>query len=113
MNLIDAHKDELERLLVNLSRDAAVSGMAFVVLLDVYIRRLDLNCSDSVRALIRRRGKSTENQHGPRVARYTTRNIQLQKVAPHFPKFSPRSSQTRFIPFAADHTPGTRVRGWR
>jgi hypothetical protein len=41
MNAIAAHKDELERLLVNLSRDAAVSRIDFVVLLDAYITRLD------------------------------------------------------------------------
>ena len=41
MNAIAAHKDELERLLVSLSRDAAVSGIDFVALLDGYIRGLD------------------------------------------------------------------------
>jgi hypothetical protein len=41
MNAIAAHKDELERLLVTLSRDAAVSGIGFVLLLDAYIARLD------------------------------------------------------------------------
>ena len=41
MNAIAAHKDELERLLVNLSRGAAVSGIGFVALLDAYIARLD------------------------------------------------------------------------
>ena len=46
MNAIAAHKDELERLLLDLSRDAAVSGIGFVVLLDAYITRLDTNCSD-------------------------------------------------------------------
>jgi hypothetical protein len=42
MNAIAAHKNELERLLVTLSRDAAVSGIGFVVLLDAYIARLDV-----------------------------------------------------------------------
>src|SRR5438132_478167 len=41
MNAIDAHKDELEKLLANLPRDTAVSGMDFVALLDAYITRLD------------------------------------------------------------------------
>jgi hypothetical protein len=41
MNAIDAHKDELERLLVNLLCDTTVSGVAFVALLDTYITRLD------------------------------------------------------------------------
>jgi hypothetical protein len=46
MNVIAAHKDELERLLASLSRDAAVSGTKFAALLDAYITRLDTNCSD-------------------------------------------------------------------
>ena len=46
MNAIDAHKDELEELLVNLSHDAAVSGTGFVTLVDAYITRLDANCPD-------------------------------------------------------------------
>ena len=41
MDAISAHKDELERLLVNLSLDAAVSGIGSVALLDAYIARLD------------------------------------------------------------------------
>jgi hypothetical protein len=41
MNAIAAHKDELERLLVNLSRDTTVSGFGFVALLDAYITRVD------------------------------------------------------------------------
>jgi hypothetical protein len=49
MNAIDAHRDELERLLVNLLRDTAVSGMAFVALLDTYIRRLDTKSLDCQR----------------------------------------------------------------
>ena len=46
MNAIAAHKDELERLLVNLSGDTAVSRIGFVALLDAYITRLDTNCLD-------------------------------------------------------------------
>ena len=38
MNAIAAHKDELERLLVNLSGNAAVSGIGFVAFLDTYSR---------------------------------------------------------------------------
>jgi hypothetical protein len=41
MNAIAAHKNELETLLVNLSRDTAVSGMDFAALLNAYITRLD------------------------------------------------------------------------
>ncbi len=47
MNAIAAHKHELERLLENLSGDAAVSGTGFVTFLDAYITRLDTNCSDT------------------------------------------------------------------
>ena len=46
MNAIAAHKDELEKLLDNLSGNTAVSRMGFVAFLDAYITRLDTNCSD-------------------------------------------------------------------
>jgi hypothetical protein len=46
MNAIAAHKDELERLLVNLSGNTAVSGIGFAAFLDAYITCLDVNCSD-------------------------------------------------------------------
>ena len=47
MNPLPAHKDELKKLLENVSGDTAVSGVAS---LD-YITRLDMNCSD-VRARV-------------------------------------------------------------
>ena len=43
MNAFAAHKDELEKLLENLSRDTLVSGITFVALVDAYIIRLDTN----------------------------------------------------------------------
>jgi hypothetical protein len=46
MNAIAAHKDELEKLLENLSSDSAVSGITFVALVDAYITCLDANCPD-------------------------------------------------------------------
>jgi hypothetical protein len=46
MNAIAVHKDELKKLLENLSSDTAVSGITFVALLDTYITRLDANCLD-------------------------------------------------------------------
>jgi hypothetical protein len=46
MNAIAAHKDELKKLLVNLSGDTAVSGITSAAFLDAYITRLDRNCSD-------------------------------------------------------------------
>jgi hypothetical protein len=46
MNAIAAHKDELGKLLENLSNDIAVSGITFVALVDAYITRLDANCLD-------------------------------------------------------------------
>jgi predicted cobalt transporter CbtA len=45
MNGIAAHKDELERLLVNLSGNTAVSGIGFAAFLNAYITYLDTNCS--------------------------------------------------------------------
>jgi hypothetical protein len=46
MNAISAHKDELEKLLEDLSGDIAVSGITFVALVNAYIARLESNCSD-------------------------------------------------------------------
>ena len=46
MNAIVAHKDELKKLLENLSGDISVSGITFVALVDAYITRLDANCPD-------------------------------------------------------------------
>jgi hypothetical protein len=46
MNAIAAHKDELKKMLEDLSRDRSVSGIGFVAFLDAYITRLDTNCSD-------------------------------------------------------------------
>jgi hypothetical protein len=46
MNAIAAHRNELERLLVDLSGDIAASEINFAALLDAYITRLDTNCSD-------------------------------------------------------------------
>ena len=46
MNAIAAHKDELEKLLENLSGDIAVSGITFVAFVDAYITRLDATCPE-------------------------------------------------------------------
>jgi hypothetical protein len=46
VNVIAAHKDELKKLLENLSGEVAVSGITFVALVDAYITRLDANCPD-------------------------------------------------------------------
>jgi hypothetical protein len=46
MNSIAAHKDELRKLLEDLSSDRLVSGITFVALVDAYIARLDANCLD-------------------------------------------------------------------
>jgi hypothetical protein len=46
MNAIAAHKDELQRLLEDLSSDRLVSGITFAALVNAYIARLDANCLD-------------------------------------------------------------------
>ncbi len=46
MNAIAAHKDELEKLLENLSGDTVVSEITFVALVNAYITGLDANCPD-------------------------------------------------------------------
>jgi len=67
MNAIAAHKDELTKLLDNLSGDIAVSGITFVALVDAYITRLDVNCLDiSARVNLppaQINGELTWNQH--------------------------------------------------
>ena len=50
-NAISAHKDELEKLLEDLSGDIAVSGITFVAVVDAYIARLDAN-SSGIRASV-------------------------------------------------------------
>ena len=67
MNAIAAHKDELKKLLENLSGDTAVSGIGLVASLDAYITRLDTNCSD-ISARVnplpaQTNGELTWNQH--------------------------------------------------
>jgi hypothetical protein len=46
MNAIAAHKDELDKLLENLSGNIAVSGITFVALVDAHITRLHANCPE-------------------------------------------------------------------
>jgi hypothetical protein len=46
MDAIAAHKDELEKLLQDLSGDSVVSRITFVACVDAYIMRLDINYSD-------------------------------------------------------------------
>jgi hypothetical protein len=67
MNAIAAHKDQLEKLLENLSDDFVVSKKTFLALLDAYITRLDANCpeiSAGVTPLPTQiKGELTWNQH--------------------------------------------------
>jgi hypothetical protein len=67
MNAIAAHKDELKKLLEDLSNDRVVSGIDFVAFLDAYITRLDTNCLDiSARVnplAAQTNGELTWNQH--------------------------------------------------
>jgi hypothetical protein len=65
MDPIAAHKDELKKLLENLSGDTAVSGITFVASLDAYITGLDTNCSDINAASIRRRRKDRRSNMEP------------------------------------------------
>jgi hypothetical protein len=67
MNAIAADKDELERLLANLSGNTAVSGMGFAAFLDAYITGLDTNCLDISARVVPLptpiNGELTWNQH--------------------------------------------------
>jgi len=104
MNAIAAHKDELERLLVNLSGNTAVSGRGFLAFLDAYITRLDTNCSDiSARVSPPRaqiNGELTWNQHWLRTARFTTPNIKLRNVVRRFSRSFAVQSASRGRMFA-------------
>jgi hypothetical protein len=67
MNPLAAHKDELKKLLGNLSGDTAVSAIGLVASLDAYITRLDTNCSD-IKARVNppraeTNGELTSSQH--------------------------------------------------
>jgi hypothetical protein len=46
MNATAAYKDELQKLLEDLSSDRLLLGITFVGLVDAYIIRLDTNCPD-------------------------------------------------------------------
>ena len=67
MNAINAHKDELEKLLEDLSSHRAVSGIGFVAFLDAYITRLDTNCSEISARVNPPPAQKTENQHGTNI----------------------------------------------
>ena len=60
MNAIAAHKDELQKLLADLSSDRLVSGITFVALVNAYIATC---LGISARVSIRRQRKQTENQY--------------------------------------------------
>jgi len=90
MNAIDAHKNELETLLVNLSHDTAASGMDFAAALNAYIARLDTNCSDIQRTHPFGAGANNRRTHmeptlTQNCALYYAQQ-QLQNVVPRFSK---------------------------
>jgi hypothetical protein len=102
MNAIAAHKDELEKLLENLSGDIVVSKITFVALLDAYITRLDANWPEISAGvnppLAQIQGELTWNQHWFRTARFTTPTIQLQNGGLRFSKdFARRPASKRRI----------------
>jgi len=74
MNAIAAHKDELKKLLENLSDDTAASEIGFVAFLDAYIRRLDTNCSDNSRP---RRSAASANKRRINMEPTLTQNCAL------------------------------------
>jgi hypothetical protein len=64
MNVIVAHKDELQKLLEDLSSDRLVSGITFVALVNAYIARLDANCLDIAAGVsMRRPCKQMDDQY--------------------------------------------------
>jgi hypothetical protein len=66
MNATAAHRDELEKLLEDLSSDRVVSGITFVALVDAYITRLDINCPDiSARVSSKAENEALPTNPGP------------------------------------------------
>ncbi len=89
MNAIAAHKDQLEKLLENLSDDIVVSKITFVALLDAYITRLDANCPEISAGV---------NPLPAQIKGELTRNIRLQNGGPRFSKdFARRPASKRRI----------------
>jgi hypothetical protein len=105
MNTIAAHKDELKRLLENLSSDTAVSGITFVALLDTYIMRLDANCSDINPPPVQINGElqATNIDSELRALLRATQNFKTARRA--FPEISRRGSQA-----GAGYSPATDLR---
>jgi hypothetical protein len=98
MNATAAHKDELEKLLEDLSRDTLVSEITFVALVDAYIKRLDTNCPDTSRRANRPPaqidGELTYGTHIDSKLRALLRATQNFKTARHvLPKISRRGPQ--------------------
>jgi hypothetical protein len=93
MNTIAAHKDELRKLLENLSSDTAVSGINFAALLDTYITRLDANCSDINSPPVQINGElhATNIDSELRALLRATQNFKTARRA--FPEISRRGSQ--------------------
>jgi hypothetical protein len=75
MNAIAAHKDELKKLLENLSGDIAVSEITFVALVDAYVTRLDANCLD-----IRRPRRSAASVNKRRIKHGTNIDSELRAL---------------------------------
>jgi len=86
MNAIDAHKDELESLLVNLARDAGVSRTDFGALLDAYIKRLDKKLHR--RQSTRRFGAAT-NRRRTKMEPTLTQNCALDYAQHTIPRHRP------------------------
>ena len=103
MNAIDAHKDELESLLVNLARDAGVSRTDFVALLDAYIKRLDKNLHR--RQSTRRFGAAT-NRRRTNMEPTLTQNCALYYAQHTIPRHRPALFR-RFRAAARSQTPST------
>jgi hypothetical protein len=103
MNAIDAHKDELESLLVNLVRDAGVSRTDFGALLDAYIKRLDKKLHR--RQSTRRFGAAT-NRRRTNMEPTLTQNCALYYAQHTIPRHRPALFR-RFRAAARSQTPST------
>src|SRR5437762_13756277 len=98
-NAISAHKDELEKLIEDLSGDIAVSGITFVAVVDAYIARLDAN-SSGIRASVNPppaqiNGELTYGTNIDsklRALLHATQNFKTARRAPKISRCSPQAT---------------------
>jgi hypothetical protein len=106
MNAIAAHKNELRKLLEDLSSDRLVSGITFVALVNAYIARLDANCVDiGARISVHRPRKQIKDQQmEQRAALFHRLHAAARKQAPDIRRRLPHEEHFRRLPLLRDNS---------